>query len=67
MSELVQNVAAIAVCIAAATFVAWRTWKALRGRSGGCGTGCGSCSSAKTPTAKTLISIDANPEVPRRS
>ena len=61
MSELVQNSLAIAACLAAACFVAWRAWKAFQGRSSGCGSGCGSCPSAaqKSPEAKTLLTIDA--------
>ncbi|HUE75011.1 MAG TPA: hypothetical protein VMP01_29355 [Pirellulaceae bacterium] len=63
MSELVQNSLAIAACLAAACFVAWRAWKAFQGRSSGCGSGCGSCPSAakKSPvqSGDTLLTIDA--------
>lgn len=59
MSELVQNSLAIAACMAAACFVAWRAWKAIQGRSSGCGSGCGSCPSPHAPPSRTLLSIDA--------
>ena len=62
MSALLQNAAAIAACLAAALFVSWRAWQSIRGRSGGCGTGCGSCPSSaqeSVSTAKALLSIEA--------
>ncbi|MEX2027655.1 MAG: hypothetical protein WEH44_10140 [Pirellulaceae bacterium] len=59
MSDWVQNLVAIAACMAAACFVAWRAWKAFQGRSSGCGSGCGSCPSSPAPVAKTLLAIDA--------
>ncbi len=71
MSELVQNSVAIAACLAAAVFIGWRAWKAVAGRSSGCGTGCGSCPSSaksKVSPARPLLSIDSGPDdrSPRR-
>ena len=62
MSELMQNVLAVCACLAAAAFVAWRAWCTLRGRSKGCGIGCGTCPSAMKPQVRRpahLLSIDA--------
>lgn len=63
MSELVQNSLAIAACLAAGLFVAWRAWRSMVGRASGCGTSCGSCAVAGTrssaPKTMTLLKIDA--------
>jgi hypothetical protein len=61
MADMVQNVLAVSLCLAAASYVAWCAWRAVSSHKAGCGT-CGSCSTSSPPEAagrKTLLTIDS--------
>jgi len=61
-----QDYLAIGFFAAAASYVAWRAWRALFAPAkAGCGSGCGSCSSAK-PTNLLTIAPQAG-DVQRKS
>ncbi|MBW8883878.1 MAG: FeoB-associated Cys-rich membrane protein [Planctomycetia bacterium] len=64
-----QEYLAIGFFTAAAIYVAWRAWRALfSAAKTGCGSGCGSCSSAQTQLKSgDLLKIEMPTSESRRS
>ena len=63
-----QLIAALGIVAFAAAYVARLGWKAVRGKSAGCGSGCGSCSTAKPrdETPGSLVMLGENDKLPPR-
>lgn len=50
-----QDIAVLAICLAAALYVARAVWKSLAGRaSAGCGASCGKCSTSQAKPVQQI-------------
>ncbi|MDX1945096.1 MAG: hypothetical protein SFU86_06790 [Pirellulaceae bacterium] len=59
-----QDGLALALCLVAAGYIAWRSWQTVvRRRAAGCGSSCGKCASAANLASEPakLVQIDVPP------